>query len=844
MIRDRLPAPLRTVAGATKRWVVPPPSAQLLALFDAGFYVQRYPEVGRMGLRPLEHYRSWGRAQGRSPNLLFDVSYYRERYRPPGDDVLDLLRNDARSPHPLFDSAYYLRRYPGVAESGINPLVHYLLHGVSEGRLTRDVQRFGLNAEPVWLRDWVAGIEAPTRRQTVQTRVREILELAATYGLVTVDLWDTLVVRTRPADASKLAACERLGRRLGIDTIDEPWQLYELRTSIEHEIAKATASTEGGWGEYELVDVYRRMLQALHVGEEVVTATALAEEEIVDEVSHTRVVTGANELLAALRAARVPVALLSDFYVGAEGLRQLAEGVGLRLDGIDVFVSCEMGCSKSAGDAFQVVRDALRVPAGAGHLHIGDNATSDGSRAEAAGCVAVLVDRPTSGAEPGALRHAPPDVLGRPLRDSLAVAAGLLRRESAAVEHPLLSRDQVYAARLAGTILAPAAVALVTAAVGDAIRLGLRSVHYLSREGHVFRDVHRAIASIVSDRPVAARHLAVSRLSTFGPSLASTDTASLMRLWTMYPDQSPAALLNSLGLDPSRFDSHLRVHGLGRDESVPAVFADARVRKFLDDPAVERLMAHELAAARSLVVDYLRAEVARDDDRPDVVVVDIGWRGTIQDNLAHLMPEWQWHGWYLALFPFLNPQPMNTLKRAVGPDANRGDDPGWIEPVHALELAMSSQSPSTARYRFDGRRVVPVFAESTGGPPIARALAAELQAGLLGAARSVAAVFASHGGATWLTRPAIEDILRNIASDPPTGLADLVFESEHDETFGVLNDLPHATGRPDKSWLAYASTAEALRALEERSQQSRWPQGHRRWTPVANLRAALGDTTP
>jgi hypothetical protein len=34
----------------------------------------------------------------------------------------------------LFDGARYLQRYPDVAEARMDPLLHYILHGMSEGR--------------------------------------------------------------------------------------------------------------------------------------------------------------------------------------------------------------------------------------------------------------------------------------------------------------------------------------------------------------------------------------------------------------------------------------------------------------------------------------------------------------------------------------------------------------------------------------------------------------------------------------------------------------------------------------------------------------------------------------
>jgi hypothetical protein len=42
-----------------------------------------------------------------------------------------------RDPSPHFDTAWYLAYYPDVAASKTNPLIHYLLHGVKEGRHAR-----------------------------------------------------------------------------------------------------------------------------------------------------------------------------------------------------------------------------------------------------------------------------------------------------------------------------------------------------------------------------------------------------------------------------------------------------------------------------------------------------------------------------------------------------------------------------------------------------------------------------------------------------------------------------------------------------------------------------------
>jgi hypothetical protein len=80
-------------------------------LFDAAFYLDRYPDVGATRMHPFAHYLLHGAAEGRKPNRWFDPIYYLARYQEArnrgGDPFVDYLRYGVKgkaSPHPLLDS--------------------------------------------------------------------------------------------------------------------------------------------------------------------------------------------------------------------------------------------------------------------------------------------------------------------------------------------------------------------------------------------------------------------------------------------------------------------------------------------------------------------------------------------------------------------------------------------------------------------------------------------------------------------------------------------------------------------------------------------------------------------
>jgi hypothetical protein len=122
-------------------------------LFDAAFYLQRYPDVRRAGMNPLWHYLRHGAAEGRKPHRLFEPDYYlsccpeaRDRKNP----LLHFIQTGGRlgNPHPLFDCNAYMAEHPDVARRGVNPLLHYIRQKKAT-RITPLTARAGADARPL-----------------------------------------------------------------------------------------------------------------------------------------------------------------------------------------------------------------------------------------------------------------------------------------------------------------------------------------------------------------------------------------------------------------------------------------------------------------------------------------------------------------------------------------------------------------------------------------------------------------------------------------------------------------------------------------------------------------------
>ncbi|WP_262689460.1 rhamnosyltransferase WsaF family glycosyltransferase [Kordiimonas aestuarii] len=96
------------------------------------------------------HFVSHGAQAGNRPNPLFNPAHYAEQtgISDPVEAVLHFAEKGWKlgfNPSKSFLVEPYLEAYPDIAESGVNPLLHYLRYGRVEGR-----RSFSLTVESVW----------------------------------------------------------------------------------------------------------------------------------------------------------------------------------------------------------------------------------------------------------------------------------------------------------------------------------------------------------------------------------------------------------------------------------------------------------------------------------------------------------------------------------------------------------------------------------------------------------------------------------------------------------------------------------------------------------------------
>ena len=522
------------------------------------------------------------------------------------------------------------------------------------------------------------------------------------YKVRTIDVWDTLLRRDCHPECIKLATAQHLF--LGWSNLLKPglgdgWALYKARLEAERTLAER-ARAGGKDNEYEITQVLTHWTQAVFAS--TVPAglpTRLTEFEFSVEIARSY---ADPEISLFLRSHEAEKTLfLSDFYMSAEMLGRLLASKGLDTLVSEGVSSCDVGLNKRSGQIFQHVHALLAISPDR-HIHIGDNEWSDVASPRSLGVDALHYQPESAHTDRLAREHLFSS--REALFDHVHSECSTLTQDSSKG----LSAEQAEAMSL-GAKAAPLFVGFALWMAEQTVLQKLDRLYFFTREGEFFHKLFRALfpqGRLYGHDLPSANTLAVSRLSTFAPSMREISIKEMSRIWSLFKVQSVSGLFVTLGLDISKFSELLDTLGLTATEVISSPENSSKLRQLFDTPAFVEDVKKVVASQTRLLQSYLKESGVTPGGR--IGIVDIGWRGTIQDNIALLMPDTHIHGMYLGLRRVINAQPANVFKSAYGPDENTSSEFSKLfNNFAAMELLCNSKFGSVVGYAFKDGRVVP-----------------------------------------------------------------------------------------------------------------------------------------
>lgn len=360
----------------------------------------------------------------------------------------------------------------------------------------------------------------------------------------------------------------------------------------------------------------------------------------------------------------------------------------------------------------------------------------------------------------------------------------------------------------------------------EAMRLGIGRLYFFTREGEFFRRLYEEVKRHDSSgrRLPEAETVEVSRMSTFLPSLREVSLQEFMRLWNQYPVQSMGALLKSLHMENHGLEKYLLKYNIPHGEAIRRPWEDGRVQKLFRDQGFTRCIMQERDRSRELLYGYLGQKGWQRGREETIGIVDIGWKGSIQDSLCYLYPDYQIVGFYTGLQTFLSPQPANAVKYGYIDDYGRKGS--ILLTVRPLEMLCNSQNGSVIGYEYRENEVFAIRKKDAAEDAIYYAYTRKEQEKIIAGMGSYCSRTGTKGYRSEDYKKKAQKALYRFIAYPNRRTVKAYFSLRHNEEFGIGAYVDIKAGLRLGIFAKALYSAQGRERLKALLKEASWPQGY------------------
>lgn len=458
--------------------------------------------------------------------------------------------------------------------------------------------------------------------EEISWKVDQFVKEYGQESVVCFDFFDTLVTRGVMPEYTKKIAARQLSCLFGRKFSGH--DLYEKRHSLEAEMCAENLAA-GHDLEFNVIDLSRnlyrylldqRILDASDFGCEAFTKIFINVELTVEK--HTQQpVRDMIGLLRKLKDQQTQLVLISDFYFPSSIFSKLLQHHGL--DGVfdRVFISCDYLRTKGSGRLYDLIIGDLGLKA-KNLLMIGDNPHADKTMAEKRGMRSLLID--SSGYQD----------FYRKWEDE--------QHKHTATQKQLVdivkSTNVVQFPELALSIWHFTQKLFATLCMD-----GVQDVFFLSREGEFLKKLFvQYQKQFFGQEIIRSYYLVVSRKSTYIASLEPLENENFKKLFAQYNEISPRDFLLSLNFTEEQSRHICGVLNIDYAARICNFAASAEYSTLRNSSVFQELYERFRVEQRNNFTRYLKS-FGVDFDRDGLTLVDVGWKGSMQDNLFRILDE-------------------------------------------------------------------------------------------------------------------------------------------------------------------------------------------------------------
>lgn len=577
--------------------------------------------------------------------------------------------------------------------------------------------------------------------------------------IISFDIWDTIIKRKCHPEEIKLHTAQYIVLKYAEHLKEKYKNIYEIlkeRDRIEETICK-TNKENGNDDECRIIDVFKELQKNIFKDEINDISGELLNEEIEQE---KRCIFINPDILPIFEKYKnLKMYCISDFYMGADSLKILLDYLNLPIKIEKIYSSADYLLNKRTGNLYKQAEKELGITPKE-HIHVGDNQHSDIEIAQSLGIETIKTTKTE-------FEFAPE--IGR----SFKIDLESLKKESKNKNDKLFN---------SGVDLAPLLYFFGYSIVEYAIKNKIDKVYYQTREGETFIKIHELIKE---NNPFGVQlpecdTMEVSRMATFSASLKEFSIAELLRLWSQYRVQSMKALFKTLAIDIEQYKEFFGKYDINIEEDISEPWFNIKIQNLCADKEFTDKIQIELNRKKEELLKYFEQKKHIINDNKPLFVVDIGWRGTIHDNLAYIFTNKQIDGYYLTLYDFYNIQPKNTKKISYLDDEKiRNNEIACI--ITLLEWIYNPGTGSVTKYK-DGEAIRKAKEEER---EIVKEYIKPLQEGMFEGAKLINEYMKYHPYEALETKKYVYELIKKIKTNPSKELVEAYYSMVFNDTFGT-----------------------------------------------------------
>jgi len=480
--------------------------------------------------------------------------------------------------------------------------------------------------------------------------------LTRKYHTIAFDVFDTLIYRAIPGESVKDLTSKYIAKAMNTDYL----RIRHLRYLSEIEIGQHNLSQglDPDNRYSQIVKLWLTKIKNEFPKSKPPSPKQITEYEINIETSCQFTKDYLKTILASLKKQKKKIIFISDFYFDSKVVFAFLKKLGLDQFFDAGYCSCESLLTKKSGRLYQKLLAEKTISA-KDTLMIGDSPQGDVLSAANHQIDSLLLF----------------DTAQKYQNKKIEITENLRKQnpffESATLKEIVDSHlpptgDYDYDL---GIFLAPLYISFVEKVIDYCQRHRLSHLYFLSREGKVFLNIFNTLNH---DPSLVPHYLVASRKSVYLTSISKLSLDEINRIWRQYSHQTPSQLLKNLNL-PQTLLTVFHRYGIGKNDPLDPNYNFKKLASIIADKQFRQIFRKTQKQQKQYFYDYTSKLTL--DQQKQAALIDIGWKGSMQDSLSRLFPNVRFHGLYFGCL-CNNNQANCGHKNGLIADAN---SPDWFQ---------------------------------------------------------------------------------------------------------------------------------------------------------------------